>query len=94
METIFDTELLELDLAIKDLLDTSKSIVLYNDEVNSFEHVIDCLVKYCRHAETQAHQCALIVHTKGKYAVKNGDLDTLKPIKEALCENGLTATIE
>ena len=94
MVTTSDTELLELDSAIKELVDSVKCIVLYNDEVNSFDHVINCLVKYCKHAETQAHQCALLVHLKGKYVVKSGDVDILKPIKEALCENGLTATIE
>lgn len=94
METNFDIEELELDNAIKELLEDVKSIVVYNDEVNSFDHVIDCLVKYCKHNFVQAEQCAVIIHFNGKYAVKSGALDTLKPIKEALCDQGLTATIE
>lgn len=72
----------------------SKKIVLYNDDYNSFDHVINCLVKYCKHTKDQAENCAHLVHHKGKCSVKEGDLDTLKPMKEALCENGLDAKIE
>ena len=63
-------------------------------EVNTFEHVIECLMNYCRHEPHQAEQCALTVHNKGKCSVKEGDLDTLKPLKEALCENYIDAKIE
>ncbi len=72
----------------------SKRIVVYNDDVNSFQHVIKCLVKYCKHEELQAEQSALIIHTKGKSSVKEGNYDTLKPIKDALTENGIDAKIE
>lgn len=84
------------DLAVEDKIETAKewSIVLYNDDVNSFEHVIDCLCKYCKHEPMQAEQCAMIVHHNGKIAVKQGDYDDLRPICEALCENGLSAQIE
>jgi ATP-dependent Clp protease adaptor protein ClpS len=72
----------------------SNSIVLYNDDVNSFQHVIECLVKYCRHNPHQAEQCATIVHFNGKCSVKDGSYDDLKPICEALLENQLRAKIE
>lgn len=78
------------------LLDRSAgfAIVLHNDEVNTFDHVIDCLVKYCKHSEEQAEQCSLIVHYKGKCVVKQGDADELQPICDALCRKGLSATLE
>lgn len=81
----------ELDEAIKELL--NNCIVLYNDDHNSFDHVINCLMAYCEHQMTQAEQCALIVHNNGKCSVKNGSYDDLKPICEALLEQGLTAQI-
>jgi len=69
-------------------------IVLHNDDYNTFDHVIEMLVRYCEHTEEQAHQCALIVHFKGKCSVKKGDYDDLRPRCEALLQAGLTATIE
>lgn len=81
----------ELDEAIKELL--NNTIVLYNDDHNTFDHVINCLMAYCDHQMTQAEQCALIVHHNGKCSVKNGTYDELKPICEALLEQGLTAKI-
>lgn len=76
-----------------DLLNSS-SLILYNDDHNSFDHVITCLVKYCKHTELQAEQCALIVHQNGKCDVKSGPKDELVPICTALLDNGLTAKIE
>lgn len=70
------------------------AIVLYNDDVNTFDWVIECLVKYCGHDEIQAEQCAWFVHTKGKYPVKKGVIEDLLPVCSALCDNGLSATIE
>lgn len=70
------------------------AIILYNDDVNTFDHVIDCLVKYCEHTEEQAEQCSLIVHYKGKCVVKQGDPDKLSPICDALCRKGLSAVVE
>lgn len=84
----------QLDEAIKELIEPTKSIVLYNDDHNSFIHVIECLMAYCEHAPIQAEQCTLIIHHNGKCAVKNGTFDKLKPICEALLEQGLTAKIE
>ena len=70
------------------------AIVLFNDDVNTFDHVIDCLVTYCDHSPEQAEQCSLIVHYKGKCAVKKGDTDDLQPICDALCREGLSAVID
>jgi ATP-dependent Clp protease adaptor protein ClpS len=93
IEEDIDT-LVEENFSLADLLDRFHAIVLYNDEVNTFDHVINCLVKYCGHEAIQAEQCALIVHTKGKCRVKEGPFDNLRPINEALQENGLSSIIE
>jgi len=78
----------------KEETDIEKMIILYNDDVNTFDHVITCLIKYCDHNKEQANQCALIIHTKGKIDVKPGDFDTLEPICTALTDHGLNANIE
>jgi ATP-dependent Clp protease adaptor protein ClpS len=82
----------EIDAAIKQLFE--RSIILYNDDYNTFEHVIECLVHYCGHQPLQAEQCALIVHSNGKCSIKNGTYEDLEPICSALLENGLTAKIK
>ena len=92
-ETITAPEV-DIDAAIKQLLAPTQSIVLYNDDINTFDHVIECLIRYCKHSLNQAEQCATIVHYNGKCSVKNGSYDELKPICEALLENGLSAKIE
>lgn len=69
-------------------------LILYNDEVNTFDHVIACLIRYCEHDELQAEQCSLIVHYNGKCTVKKGNFDDLRPKCEALLDNELTADIE
>ena len=84
----------ETDVLVKERVEKSKSIVVYNDDHNTFEHVIYCFTKYCNHNAVQAEQCALIIHQNGKCSIKEGDMKTLKPIKEALCENNLKAKIE
>ena len=69
-------------------------LVIYNDDVNTFQHVIHCLMVYCKHSLEQAEQCANIIHYKGKYEVKNGSFKALKPIAKALLENNLRVKIE
>ncbi len=69
-------------------------LILYNDDYNTFDHVIDCLMKYCKHTSVQAEQCAWIVHTKGNCSVKEGTYSALEPLCTALCEQGLNAQIE
>jgi ATP-dependent Clp protease adaptor protein ClpS len=70
------------------------SLIMWNDEVNTFEWVIETLITICGHKEEQAEQCAMIIHTKGKYAVKEGRFDDLKPMCDAITERGIGATIE
>jgi ATP-dependent Clp protease adaptor protein ClpS len=82
----------DLDAAIKKLLE--QNLIVYNDDFNTFDYVIRCLMNYCKHAPDQAEQCALIVHHKGKCSVKSGSYEDLKPICEALLEKGITAKIE
>ncbi len=68
-------------------------IVLYNDDVNTFDHVIETLIHACDHTSEQAEQCSLIVHYKGKCTVKTGKYDDLKPRCTILLEAGLSAEI-
>lgn len=68
-------------------------IILFNDEVNTFDHVIDMLIKVCDHTPEQAEQCSIIVHYKGKCAVKTGDFSDLKPRCTKLLEAGLSAEL-
>jgi ATP-dependent Clp protease adaptor protein ClpS len=71
-----------------------KEIILHNDDVNTFDHVIDCLMDICGHEYMQATQCAHIVHNNGKCAVKRGTFDRLEPMCTSLLERGLSADIE
>jgi len=69
-------------------------LVVWNDEVNSFDWVITTLIEICGHSAEQAEQCAMIIHTKGKYAVKDGSYNFLKPMCDAITERGIGATVE
>lgn len=70
------------------------NLVVWNDEVNTFEWVIETLIEVCGHSHEQAEQCAYIIHYHGKYAVKNGSYDDLKPQCDAITERGINATVE
>jgi ATP-dependent Clp protease adaptor protein ClpS len=78
-------------------IDTEKvklySLVVFNDEINTFDYVIDTLVEVCGHSHEQAEQCTLIIHFKGKCGVKNGDFDELKPFRTAITDRGIAAEI-
>lgn len=69
------------------------SLIVWNDEVNTFEWVIKALMEICNHTHEQAEQCAYIIHFNGKYIVKQGDYETLEPMCNAISERGITATI-
>lgn len=73
---------------------TTPHIVLYNDEVNTFDHVINSLVEVCQHNILQAEQCTYLVHYSGKCSVKAGSYEKLEPICRALLDRGLSAKIE
>lgn len=88
-EQLIEEELVEV---LDEITDRQK-LILYNDDVNTFDHVIDCLVRICRHEELQAEQCALIVHTKGKATVKTGARADLIAMCQALLDEGLSAVI-
>ncbi len=68
-------------------------IILYNDDVNTFDHVINTLIEVCEHTPEQAEQCSLIVHYKGKCSVKHGSYDELEPKCIRLLAAGLSAEI-
>ena len=74
--------------------DEPYSLIVWNDEVNTFEWVIQTLVEVCGHTEQQAEQCAYLIHVKGKYAVKNGPYEELKTYCDAITERGIGATVE
>ncbi|QHI36279.1 ATP-dependent Clp protease adapter protein ClpS [Kordia antarctica] len=80
---------------VETLEDVQKNneIVLYNDEVNTFDHVIETLIFACDHSAEQAEQCSIIVHYKGKCTVKTGQYEELKPRCSKLLEAGLSAEI-
>lgn len=69
-------------------------LVVYNDDINTFDHVISTLIRVCGHTPEQAEQCTWIIHYKGKCCVKHGAFDELKPMKDAICEAGINAVIE
>ena len=68
-------------------------IILHNDDVNTFDFVIDALINVCEHTLIQAEQCTILVHYKGKASVKNGEYKKLEPVCTALLEMGLSAEI-
>lgn len=91
----FEPDILEAeDIALEEIVDKGKVLVLYNDDVNTFDFVIESLIKVCKHDLLQAEQCIFLIHYKGQCAVKNGSFEKLKPMCEALLERGLTAKIE
>lgn len=69
-------------------------MIIYNDDVNTFDWVIECLMEICNHTFEQSEQLSVIIHFKGKATVKTGAFKTLKPMKDALIERGLNAVIE
>lgn len=75
-------------------LDEPCSLIVWNDNVNTFEWVIETLIEVCGHTQEQAEQCAMIIHTQGKYAVKRGSYDELKPLCDEIIDRGIGATVE
>lgn len=83
----------ELLVEVLEGVTSGATLILYNDDVNTFDHVIDCLVRICKHEELQAEQCAFLVHYKGKCDVKHGEKGDLMAMCQALLDEGLSATI-
>jgi ATP-dependent Clp protease adaptor protein ClpS len=76
------------------LLDDLYSLIIWNDDVNTFDWVIETLMEVCKHSQEQAEQCAMLVHYQGKYAVKHGSFEELKPLCEAITDRGINASVE
>lgn len=75
-------------------VDLGYQLVVYNDEVNTFDWVIESLMAICNHTLEQATQCSMFIHFKGKYAVQHGTEIELIPMKDALHDRGITASLE
>lgn len=85
------TELLELEDV---LAEVSQSLVVWNDDVNTFDWVIETLMDVCGHDAVQAEQCTMLIHFKGKCSVKNGSFEQLRPMCEQILDRQINATIE
>lgn len=86
-------EKIQEEVLVDTLEQNLNEIVLYNDDVNTFDHVIDTLIYVCDHTPEQAEQCSILVHYKGKCTVKTGIYDELEPRCSLLLEAGLSAEI-
>ncbi|MBP9848792.1 MAG: ATP-dependent Clp protease adaptor ClpS [Flavobacterium sp.] len=86
-------EKIQEKVLVEEAVSINNEIVLHNDDVNTFDHVIDTLIRVCNHEELQAEQCALLVHYKGRCTVKTGSFEELKPQCSALLDAGLSAEI-
>ena len=85
-------ELIEVKEATPELMQAQ--LIVYNDDFNTFDWVIQCFMEVCNHTFEQSEQLSLIVHYKGKAIVKTGNFESLKPMKDALVERGLSAVID
>lgn len=89
-------EMEEVDVLeeISDIIGNYARLIVYNDDFNTFDWVIRCLMEILDHSSQQAEQLSLIIHFKGKATVKSGSKSELKPLKDALVDRGLSAVIE
>ncbi|MEG0925301.1 MULTISPECIES: ATP-dependent Clp protease adaptor ClpS [Chryseobacterium] len=83
----------EEEVLVLDDTDDVYKLVLHNDDIHTFDYVIDSLIEICKHTMEQAEQCTMLVHYKGKCTVKTGSLDVLKPMHEKLISRELTSEI-
>jgi ATP-dependent Clp protease adaptor protein ClpS len=89
-----DSEVAVLDAPLHDIdKQIERQLVVFNDEHNTFDHVIETLIDVCGHTAEQAEQCTLIIHYKGKCIVKLGTLGKLKQMCAAICERGIAAKV-
>lgn len=93
MNTLLNIQF-EEDVLLDEVDIDTNALILHNDPINTFDWVIQTLVDVCKHTSEQAEQCAYIIHYRGKYAVKHGSLERLKPMKDAITDRGIDATIE
>jgi len=85
---------IEDDVLLEESVGEICELLVYNDDYNTFDWVIECFIDVCKHSPEQAEQISLLVHFKGKAIVKTAPFDVLHPMKDALCERGLSAVIE
>ncbi len=84
----------ELVEVLDDLEDQEpKNLIVFNDDYNTFDHVINILVKVCKHTTQQAEQCTWLIHYRGKCIVKTGNFIKLKPMRDSICDAGIDARI-
>ncbi len=93
---IFEALELEEVQVVEEITDNGNmsELIVYNDDFNTFDWVIESLVNICKHSLTQAEQLSMLIHFKGKAVVKTADYEVLKPMKDSLIERGLSAAIE
>ncbi|MEZ0538569.1 ATP-dependent Clp protease adaptor ClpS [Fibrella arboris] len=90
MMPFFEPEVTVLDEVVETEV---YNLVVFNDEVNTFEYVIDTLIEVCDHSPEQAEQCTLLIHYKGKCTVKNGGFEELVPLRNEICRRGISAEV-
>jgi ATP-dependent Clp protease adaptor protein ClpS len=91
LEHLLETE---AEVLLEELVDKEEhDLVVFNDDFNTFDHVIKVLVKVCKHSHDQAEQCTLIIHYKGKCTVKKGSIGKLKPMCQSILDAGIQAAI-
>lgn len=83
------------EVLVLETVDTTdvRDLVVFNDDVNTFEHVIQTLIRVCKHTTEQAEQCTWLIHFKGRCTVRTGSWEELKPMQEGICEAGISARI-
>lgn len=81
------------EVLVLDETDEVNKLILHNDDIHTFDDVIEALIEICKHDLIQAEQCTMLVHYKGKCTVKTGSMDVLKPMHEKLISRSLTSEI-
>lgn len=94
MEQISTVTKTEEKITKKSVTKRERSLIVYNDDVNTFDFVIESLITVCKHEREQAEQCTYIIHYTGKCAVKVGSIRQLQPLCEALADRGISAVVE
>ncbi len=93
MANTFEQFEVETDVEVSVEKELLNSLVVHNDDINTFEYVIETLIEVCDHSPDQAEQCTLLIHYKGKCAVKKGSFIQLIPFRNSICERGISAEI-
>ena len=79
---------------LEEVIDVDQNdLMVYNDEINTFDFVIDTLMEVCGHTPEQAEQCTLLIHYKGKCSVKKGTFEELAPMRNDICRRGINARV-